>query len=164
MAGMPACSASATPGLHAPGTPFPRLPAAARPPRPRSGRSFPGPSTGVASHPPIRNGAGRETALAIGAILAMGATPARADDAAAEALMKKSNCLKCHAVDKKKEGPAFRDTAAKYTGKADAEAKPVVFLTTNPKVKVEGREESHDSLKTKNDADVKDVVRSILSR
>ena len=103
-------------------------------------------------------------ALVIGAILAMGATPARADDAAAEALMKKSNCLKCHAVDKKKEGPAFRDTAAKYKGKADAEAKLVAFLTTNPKVKVEGREESHDSLKTKNDADVKDVVRWILSR
>jgi cytochrome c len=103
-------------------------------------------------------------ALVIGAILAIGAAPARADDAAAEALMKKSNCLKCHAVDKKKEGPAFRDTAAKYKGKADAEAKLVAFLTTNPKVKVEGREESHDSLKTKNDADVKDVVRWILSR
>ena len=103
-------------------------------------------------------------ALAIGATLAFDATPARADDAAAESLMKKSNCFKCHAVDKKKEGPAFRDTAAKHKGKADAEAKLVAFLTTNPKVKVEGREESHDSLKTKNDADVKDVVRWILSR
>jgi cytochrome c len=99
------------------------------------------------------------------ATLALIATPlARADDAAAESLMKKSNCFKCHAVDKKKEGPAFRDTAAKYKGKADAEAKLVAFLTTNPKVKVDGRDESHDSLKTKNDADVKDVVRWVLSR
>ena len=81
-----------------------------------------------------------------------------------EALAKKNNCLKCHAVDKKKEGPSFRDTAAKYRGKADAEAKLVAFLTTNPKVKIDGRDESHDSLKTRNDADVRDVVRWILSR
>lgn len=87
-----------------------------------------------------------------------------ADVPAAEALVKKSGCLKCHSVSAKKEGPSFRDTAAKYKGKADAEAALARHLTTNPKIKVDGREELHDSLKTRNEADVSNVVRYILSR
>jgi len=86
------------------------------------------------------------------------------DEAAAEALMKKSNCNKCHSVDKKKEGPSFKETAAKYKGKADAEDEIFKHLTTNPKVKVDGKEEEHTSLKTKNNDDVKNVVRWILTR
>lgn len=86
------------------------------------------------------------------------------DVGAAEALAKKSGCMKCHSVSAKKEGPPFKETAAKYKGKADAEASLVKHLTTNPKVKVDGKEELHDSLKTKNDADVLNVVRYILSR
>jgi cytochrome c len=86
------------------------------------------------------------------------------DVSAAEALMKKSGCLKCHSVSAKKEGPPFKETAAKYKGKADAEKALVTHLTTNPKVKVDGKEELHDSLKTKNQADVLNVVRYILSR
>ena len=87
-----------------------------------------------------------------------------ADVAAAEALLKKSGCMKCHSVSAKKEGPSFKDTAAKYKGKADAGAALVRHLTTNPKIKVDGREELHDALKTKNDAEVKNVVAYILSR
>src|ERR1700730_12213575 len=41
---------------------------------------------------------------------------------AQEALAKSSGCLNCHAVDTKKIGPAFKDVAAKYKGKSDAEA------------------------------------------
>lgn len=104
-------------------------------------------------------------ALVAGAAMALGASPAaQADDAAVESLMKKSNCMKCHAVDKKKDGPAFKETAAKYKGKPDAEAKLYTHLTTNPKVKVDGKEEEHDNLKTKNDAEVKEVVKWILAK
>lgn len=107
----------------------------------------------------------KATVVALGAVLALGAAPAaRADDAAVESLMKKSNCFKCHAVDKKKDGPAFKETAAKYKGKADAEAKLYTHLTTNPKVKIDGKEEEHDSLKTKDDAQIKDVIRWILAK
>jgi len=42
---------------------------------------------------------------------------------AQEDLAKSSGCLNCHAVDTKKVGPSFKDVAAKYKGKADAEAK-----------------------------------------
>ena len=87
-----------------------------------------------------------------------------ADDAAAEALMKKSGCFKCHSVDKKKDGPAYKEVAAKYKGKADAEQKLYTHLTTHPKVKVDGKEETHESLKSTDDAQVKNVIQYILSR
>jgi cytochrome c len=87
-----------------------------------------------------------------------------ADDAAAEALAKKSKCLTCHSVDKKKDGPSFKETAAKYKGKPDGEQKVYTHLTTHPKVKVDGKEETHESLKTTNDAEIKNVVSWILSR
>ena len=100
-----------------------------------------------------------------GLVLVLGSATTQAQDvSAAEALMKKSGCLKCHSVSAKKEGPPFKETAAKYKGKADAEDALFKHLTTNPKVKVDGKEELHDNLKTKNEADVKNVVKYILSR
>jgi len=89
---------------------------------------------------------------------------AQVDTAAAEGLAKKSGCLKCHSITQKKDGPSFKAVAEKYKGKADAEATLVKHLTTNPKVKIDGKEEEHDSLKTKNEADVRNVARWILSR
>ncbi len=99
-------------------------------------------------------------------IMAM-TTPAQAADVdadAAQALAKKSNCLKCHAIDKKKDAPSFKETAGKNKGKADAEDKLYKHLTTGPKVKVDGKEETHDSLKTKDEKEIRNVVRWILSR
>jgi len=87
-----------------------------------------------------------------------------ADDAAAEALMKKSGCFKCHSVDKKKDGPSYQEVAKKLKGKADAEQTLYKHLTTHPKVKIEGKEEEHASLKTTDDAQVKNVIAWILSR
>jgi cytochrome c len=86
------------------------------------------------------------------------------DAGAAEALAKKSGCLKCHSVTQKKDAPSFKETAAKYKGKPDAEKTLFTHLTTNPKVKVDGKEELHDNLKTKNEAEIKNVIGWILSR
>jgi cytochrome c len=51
----------------------------------------------------------------------------KAEPAVSEAdalqLAKKSNCLACHAIDKKVVGPAWKDVAAKYRGDAGAEAR-----------------------------------------
>lgn len=47
---------------------------------------------------------------------------AEVSEADAMQLAKKSNCFGCHALDKKKVGPAFKDVAAKYRGDAGAEA------------------------------------------
>ena len=86
------------------------------------------------------------------------------DAAAAESLMKKSNCFKCHSVDRKKDGPSFKETAAKYKDKPDAQKTLFVHLTTNPKIKIDGKEELHDSLKTKNEGEINNVIEWILSR
>jgi len=86
------------------------------------------------------------------------------DVAGAEALMKKSGCMKCHSVSAKKEGPSFKETAAKYKGKPDAQAALFKHLTTNPKIKVDGNEEMHDSLKIKSEGEIKNAIAYILSR
>jgi cytochrome c len=102
--------------------------------------------------------------LMVGVFAAAAVQAQSVDVAAAEALLKKSGCLKCHSVSAKKEGPPFKETAAKYKGKPDAEQTLTTHLTSNPKIKVDGKEELHDALKTKNAADVKNVVLYILSR
>jgi cytochrome c len=86
------------------------------------------------------------------------------DASAAEALAKKSGCLKCHSVTQKKDAPSYKSVAEKYKGKPDAEQKLYVHLTTNPKVKVDGKEEEHDSPKTKNEAEIRNLIRWVLSR
>jgi cytochrome c len=98
-------------------------------------------------------------ALAMG----LGCSPlCRAQDA--EALLKKSGCTKCHAVSAKKDGPSFKDVAAKYKGKPDAEAIVTKQITTGPMIRIEGHEERHDVLKTKDAAEIRSVVAYILSR
>lgn len=57
----------------------------------------------------------------ISAFIAAGVMAAGAAQASPE-LSKSAGCVKCHEIDKKKKGPAFKDSAAKYKGKADAEA------------------------------------------
>ena len=107
-------------------------------------------------------------ALVLGACLWGGVITARAQPAvdvgAAEALTRKSGCMKCHAVSAKKEGPSFKATAEKYKGGADAEQKLYAHLTTYPTITIDGSEELHETLKTKNDAEIKNVIQYILSR
>jgi len=85
------------------------------------------------------------------------------DAEAALALAKKSDCFKCHTVDKKKDGPAYREVAKKYRGKSDAEAKLYLHVTTSPKVKIDGEEETHGVVKTKVDAEIYNLLRFILA-
>lgn len=85
------------------------------------------------------------------------------DAEAARALAKKSDCFKCHTVDQKKDGPAYREVAKKYRGRADAEAKLYTHVTTSPKVKIDGEEENHQVVKSKNDAEIYNLIRFILS-
>jgi cytochrome c len=54
--------------------------------------------------------------MLIGVLVACTATAVYADQKLAE----KKNCLACHSVKDKIVGPAFKDVAAKYSGKAEA--------------------------------------------
>jgi len=100
------------------------------------------------------------------AAFAFSTTAQSAPDAdAAMKLAKDSGCTKCHAVDKTKKGPSFQKTAAKYKGKSDGEAKLVDMITKAPKVKFEdGTEEEHGVAKTKDPAQIKNLVDWILAQ
>jgi len=89
--------------------------------------------------------------IAVAAMLGVAMTGAAN---ASEALAKSSGCLNCHAVDTKKVGPSFKDVAAKYKGKADAEATLVAKLS-------EGK--GHPAVKTSAD-DTKTLVKWVLSQ
>jgi cytochrome c len=87
------------------------------------------------------------------------------DEEAVKALMKKSDCTKCHAADKDKNGPAYKKIAAKFKGKADAEESVTKFLTTGSKVKLtDGTEEAHKIINTKDAKEIKNVVQWILAQ
>ena len=103
--------------------------------------------------------------LAIAGFVAF-AQPAFAsvDEEAAIALAKKSDCFKCHSVETKKEGPAYREVAKKYKGKPEAEDKLFTHVTTAPIVKVDGVEEEHQIVKTRKKDAIQNLIRWILSR
>jgi cytochrome c len=101
------------------------------------------------------------------AVLALLSAPAAwaVDEDAAQALARANNCFKCHSVDKKKDGPSFKETAAKYKGKPDAEDKIVHHLTSGEKAKFpDGHEEDHKIVKAKDPAEVKNLADWVLSR
>jgi cytochrome c len=87
------------------------------------------------------------------------------DEAAAQALAKKNDCLKCHSVDKEKKGPSYQKIAAKYKGKPDGEEKVIKSMTAGAKVKLDdGTEEDHKIINTKDPAALKNLAEWILSR
>jgi cytochrome c len=99
------------------------------------------------------------------AAFAFSVPAAAAPDAdAAMKLQKESGCTKCHSVDKDKKGPAYQKVAAKYKGKADGEAKITEFVTKSPKVKMDGTEEEHKAVSSKDAAQVKNMVQWILAQ
>jgi len=100
-----------------------------------------------------------------GVALGLSAPPAGAVDAeAAKTLARQSNCFKCHATDKKKEGPSLKDISAKFKGKPDAVDTVTKWVTTPSKAKfADGHEEDHPALKTKDAGQVKNLVDWILS-
>jgi cytochrome c len=108
------------------------------------------------------------TAVA-GAVFMMVAPAAQAVDAdAALALARQNNCLKCHAIDKDKDGPAYKKVAAKYKGKPNAETRLIEHITSGEKAKFpDGHEEEHKVVKTsppKDMAQIKNLVEWILAQ
>lgn len=102
--------------------------------------------------------------LAAAAMFAFSMSAGAAVDAdAATKALKDNGCTKCHSVDKTKKGPSYQKTAAKYKGKADAEAKLTEFLVKGPKVKMDdGTEEEHKAVKA--DPGLKNLVQFILAQ
>jgi cytochrome c len=90
--------------------------------------------------------------IVVAAIVAAGMAAAGAANAQ-EALAKSSGCMNCHDVATKKIGPAFKEVAAKYKGKADAAA------MLDAKI---GGAKGHPEVKAKGD-DLKNIIKWVLS-
>jgi cytochrome c len=86
------------------------------------------------------------------------------DVEAAQSLALQSRCLKCHAVDVKKVGPAWKDVATKYLGQVGAEDKLYKHVTTGRKARFDdGHEEYHPVVKTRDPDRINNLVNWILS-
>jgi cytochrome c len=86
------------------------------------------------------------------------------DEDLAQHTLKVNKCLKCHSIDKKKEGPPYQEVAKKYKTKPDGEKKIYKHLTTAPIVEVDGVEEEHKVIKVKSQAETQNLIRWILSQ
>lgn len=121
-----------------------------------------------AAGPGWRSGRVRRRALLAAIFLASFSLSVAAqtfDEDAAVSLAKKSGCLKCHSIEKRKKAPSYKEIAAKFRSKADAEAVLIKHLTEAPVVKTEdGDDESHAQIKSDNREEILNVVRWVLSR
>jgi cytochrome c len=72
--------------------------------------------TDIMKHPIITT-----AAAAVAIAFFQTAALAALDEASAKQELKKHGCLTCHAVDKKKVGPAYKDVATMFKGKTPAE-------------------------------------------
>ena len=97
--------------------------------------------------------------------LAISTSALAVDATAAQQLARQSNCFKCHAVDKKKEGPAYHEVAVKYKDKPSAVDRLTQHITSGEKAKFEdGHEEEHPIVKTKDPAAIKNLVEWVLAQ
>ena len=92
------------------------------------------------------------------------------DATAAIGLAKQNACFKCHnytqeqQAAKPKDGKPWYEVASKYKGKGDAETTLLTHINTGPKLKFpDGHEEEHKIIKTKDEAQQKNLVKWILS-
>lgn len=86
------------------------------------------------------------------------------DEAGAMALLKASKCMTCHSVDKKKDGPSYASVAEKYRDDPEAITKLTDWVSNSHPVEIDGEEEDHGVVKTKDAAKVDNLVTWILSR
>lgn len=86
------------------------------------------------------------------------------DAEAAQALAKRNDCFKCHAIDKTKKGPAYKRVAARLKTKPDGVEVIVDHLTSGRLVELEdGTHEKHKIVDTPDPAELKNLARWILS-
>jgi cytochrome c len=93
--------------------------------------------------------------FALAAAVATVALTGNAMAGAAEDIIAKEKCSKCHTATTTKKGPSWASVAEKYKGKPDAEAKIVEMLKT-------GGKDDHNKVAA-SDADLKAIAQIVLS-
>ncbi len=97
-------------------------------------------------------------------IAAVAPVQAQVDAEAAQALAKRNDCFKCHAVDKTKKGPAYKRIAGRLKTKPDGVEVIVEHVTSGRMVQLEdGTDEKHRIIDTTDPAELKNLARWILS-
>jgi len=114
----------------------------------------------------METGASRILASALLLVIAA-AAPAYAqvvDADAAQALAKRNDCFKCHAIDKTKQGPAYKRVAARLKTKPDGVAVIVEHVTSGHMVQLEdGTEQNHKIIDTRDPKELSNLALWILS-
>lgn len=117
----------------------------------------------VKDHPIVKTSDPKRIQNLVDWILAL-PVAAPVDVKAAEQLAGQSRCLKCHTVAAKKDGPAWKDVAAKYLGSIGAEERLYAHVTTGRQAKFDdGHEEPHPIVKTNDRDRISNLVNWILS-
>jgi cytochrome c len=105
--------------------------------------------------------------LVAGLVLLLPAAPVLAEDVDVEnamAIARKGSCLRCHAVDKRKKAPSYQEIGKKFSAKPNGEALLTQHVTGKNMVKVENKDEDHDPIPAKDDKEVKNFVRWVMTR
>ena len=105
---------------------------------------------------------------ALGGMLLLGiaAGPARAevDAEAAQALAKRNDCFKCHAIDKTKKGPPYTRIAGRLKTKPDAVEVIVEHITSGPMIEFQdGTSDRHKVIDTTDPKELRNLAEWILS-
>ena len=96
--------------------------------------------------------------------LTAGAAWAQVDAEAAQALAKRNDCFKCHAIDKTKKGPAYKRVAGRLKTKPDAVEVIVEHVTSGPLIELpDGTHENHKIIDTKDTNELRNLALWILS-
>ena len=86
------------------------------------------------------------------------------DAEAALSLVKKNDCFKCHAIDKTKNGPAYKRVAARLRTKPDGIETIVEHITSDHMVQLEdGTDVKHKIVDTQDPNELRNLARWILS-
>jgi len=106
-----------------------------------------------------------KSSIALLAALSALAFAGQAAAGAAEDVIAKEKCGKCHTATTTKKAPSWASVAEKYKGKADAKEKLLFNVTKEPLVKLEdGTEQKHKLIDTTNKKELDNLFEFILSR
>lgn len=89
---------------------------------------------------------------------------AEVDAEAAQALAKRNDCFKCHAIDRNKKAPAYRRIAGRLKTKPDAVEVIVEHITSGHMVQLQdGTDEKHVVIDTRDPDELRNLALWILS-
>ena len=102
--------------------------------------------------------------MLLAGIAVAGPASAQVDAEAAQALAKRNDCFKCHAIDKSKKGPAYSRVAARLKTKPDGAETIVEHITTGPMIQLpDGTDEKHKIIDTRDPGELRNLALWILS-